>query len=182
MSKWNLEGSWLGASQGKGGIATEWGIAAEEGITGEGGSQRRGHCRGRGHHREGGIPGERGYCRGGGTSQGHIAREAQKVEIFFCSFFSPGFLNFKTSKVDLKFPDISRNKPSYFGGFNDETESCYDSNSMDELKYEIWYKSDVQKLNGPIMISFAKRNKGNPPHNEIPRDRIKWCDVRDSTS
>ena len=53
---------------------------------------------------------------------------------------------------------------------------------MDELKYEIWYKSNVQKLNGPIMISVAKRNTRNPPHTEIPRDRIKWCDVRDSTS
>ena len=39
-----------------------------------------------------------------------------------------------------------------------------------------------KKRDGPIMISLAKRNTGNPPHNEIPRDRIKWCDERDSTS
>ena len=71
--------------------------------------------------------------------------------------------------------------PSYFGGFNEETESRYNSNSMDELKLEIWYKGNVRKLNGPMMISFAKRNTGNPPHNEILRDRIKWCDVWDST-
>ena len=47
---------------------------------------------------------------------------------------------------------------------------------------EIWYKGNVQKLNGPTMISFAKRNTENPPHNEIPRDRIKWYAVRGSTS
>ena len=52
---------------------------------------------------------------------------------------------------------------------------------MDELKLEIWYKDNVRKLNGPMMISFAKRYTGNPPQNEILRDRIKWCDVWDST-
>ena len=82
----------------------------------------------------------------------------------------------------MRFSDISGTKPSYFGGFNEETERRYNSNSMDELKLEIWYKGNVQKLNGPIMISFAKRNTENPLHNEIPRDRIKWCTVRDSTA
>ena len=53
---------------------------------------------------------------------------------------------------------------------------------MDELKKEIWYKGNVQKLNGPILISFAKRNTENPQHNEIPRDRIKWCAVTGSTT
>ena len=53
---------------------------------------------------------------------------------------------------------------------------------MDELKYEIWYKSNVQKLNGPIMISFAKRDTEKPQHNGIPRDRIKWCAVTGSTT
>ena len=53
---------------------------------------------------------------------------------------------------------------------------------MDELKLEISYKGNVQKPNGPIMISFAKRTTKNPPHNKIPRERIKWCAVRGSTS
>ena len=30
--------------------------------------------------------------------------------------------------------------PSYFGGFNEETESRYSSNSMDELKLEFGTK------------------------------------------
>ena len=66
----------VGGIPGEGGYHRGGGIAEEGGITGEGGIAGGG-----------GIPGERGYCRGGGTLQGHIAREAQKVEIFFSCLF-----------------------------------------------------------------------------------------------
>ena len=116
MYKWNLQGSWLGASQGLGAskgrgasqgrghhrggrIARDGGIAGGGGITWEGGSQGRGHPRGR------------GASQRRGTSQGHIAREAKNVEIFFSSLFPWAFLISKHQRLTRGFPilrEISR--------------------------------------------------------------------------
>ena len=47
----------------------------------------------------------------------------------------------------------------YFGrtsfrglGFHEESKRRYNLNSIDEEQLEIWYKGNVQKLNGPILI------------------------------
>ena len=99
-----------------GGIARAGGITGEGGSTGEGASQGRkdckrwGHCRGGGITWEGGSQG-RGHPRGRGASQGHIAREAKNVEIFFSSLFSWAFLISKHQRLTRGFPilrEISR--------------------------------------------------------------------------
>ena len=101
MSKWNLEGSWLGASKGKGvasqrrggGIAEEGGggVASQRrggGIAGEEGWHRRG---GGGIAGEGGIPGEGGIAGEGrhrrGTSQGKPKRLKFAFLVFFSGLF-----------------------------------------------------------------------------------------------
>lgn len=96
-----IEGEGGGIEGEGGGIAEEvrgGGIAEEVGgcIVGEEGWHRRG---GGGHCRGGGHPRGKGYRRRGATWQGHIAREAQKVEICFSSLFLWAFLISKHQRL-----------------------------------------------------------------------------------
>ena len=58
------------------------------------------------------------------------------------------------AKATWAFVIFRTDKPSFFRGlgFHEESKRRYNLNSIDEEQLEIWYKGNVQKLNGPILI------------------------------